>query len=114
MFASAPFIAAGLLFASILASAIPTPDISLNATIAADTGSSFNPSTYDSATNGPPLAWFRGDESYPIDQLAAAATKGSKKLKSYVINADTSTKSTIYGDWASLSGVSRRVSVGKE
>lgn len=106
MFASAPFIAIGLLLTSALTYAAPASDISLNATIALDTGSSFNPANYDSATNGPPLAWFRGDTSYPISKLAAAATKGSKKLASYQINSGTSKKSTIYGDWVNLNGVS--------
>lgn len=101
MFASAPFIAAGLLLSSTLTLAVPRPA----ADSALDTGSRFTPSNYDKPNAGPPLAWFRGDESLPISALATAATKGKKSLNSYQINAGTSTKSTVYGDWANLSGV---------
>lgn len=101
MFAVSPLFAAYLLLSSTLTLAIPRPA----ADSALDTGSSFDPKTYDNPGAGPPIAWFSGASTIPISALAAAATKGETALNSYVINADTTTKSTIYGDWANLSGV---------
>lgn len=103
MFAPATLVALGLLLVSTSTVAAPSPA----ADSALDTGSSFTPSQYNKPTAGPPIAWFRGNTALPISALASAAKKGSKSLKTYKISQGSSIKSTIYGDWANLNGVSR-------
>lgn len=100
MFSYALFATAGLLMSTSTAAA-PRPA----ADAALDTPSSFNPQNYRSADHMPPLAWFRGNTSFPIAKLATAALDGKKAIKNYQLNSETSKKSTIYGDWNDLDGV---------
>lgn len=91
---SAPFVAISLLLTSTLALASPSR-------IARAT----DPSQYDDPDNGTPVKEFTGDQSLPVAALAAAASKGTKKLKSFELGGGGTKKVPIYGDWADLDGV---------